>query len=109
MYILVGDEAGSREKEHQSVATMLGEKQAIEALSQSLTQTLPTHELKFARVRHNDSYLQEVKGALDMFFAACSNVELTLMVILGKASHLVWDEMYEELFLLSQSISLFSA
>jgi hypothetical protein len=105
MYLLRWDEAWSSEKEHQCIAALLCDEEESGDISASLKASWPLHELKFARVRYNDSYLQEVKTFLDAFFTLTQESDLTLMVILGSSSSLIWDEMYDELFLLSQSIA----
>ncbi len=104
MYVLLWDEAGDKKKQVQSVATLLSEKENYLFLENKLQELLPTNEIKFARVRLNDSYLQQVKQYLDHFFDHLNNEDSSMVFVIWKSNSLLYKDMYEEVFLLSQSM-----
>ncbi len=105
MYLLVSDEAGNEDKQHQSIGSLLIEQDQHEELLTYLWAYFDQRELKFARVRKNDAYLQEAKKLLGVFFESLSQTEATLMTIYTKDSKNQSHDMYEELFLIAQSLA----
>lgn len=102
MYRLYSDEAWDEKKWWQSVSSLLLSEEDSMYLDKALPK-LSWHELKFSRVRTNESYTQEVASCLSVFLESFFSYDMQLVVLVWSSHSSLYADMYEEIFLLSQS------
>lgn len=106
MYTLRSDEAWDASKWYQSIASILIHQDCVADLTHALDTVLQKYkqtDLKFARVRTNAGYVEMVKEFLTTFFDTLDREDIFFVLCSGMSHESVFGEMYEEIFLLTQS------
>lgn len=105
MYHLRSDEAGSAEKWLQCVTAILIDEESSEKIYSKFTyEDLELiHDAKFSKLRTNAWIKEKLQKMLDIFVDSLN--DLSVLLISWESGQSVYQDMYEEVFLLTQSIA----
>ncbi len=106
MWRLYSDEAWELDQWIKSIAAVILQEQDAQELSSLLDQQSQKYEIKefkFARVRTNAGVVEATNAMMSVFFELFAQTDGKICVISGAGSIWVVHEMYDEIFLISQS------